>query len=339
MLKLVFLIVGLLLLSLAVPDLYRVLNARQPAVITCEQFARQRPSAVWLRITGCELDYMSAGFRESGGRIHELLFPVRPAGHPRTEPASLVAATTDARALAIAQGTMGAGREPDQEQFLVMMLRIVTTLGAARQIEGVARAGLLERLRARRMLSGLSSPVAPGAVLVDLNARPRILVPAVVAGAGVVALLIATMLVLRRRAPRAVATGAPAGAAAPTEAAGVRHRVLLLALPPGAGPDAIEHAPPLGGLDSVRAVVERHVSGLRFDDANRAAVSDGNGSIAIDLGRDNTVHTAVVDAQGDRGTAELQRLLSETGWRAYAPRSGSFVELAQLYGAGTSIAN
>ncbi len=334
MLKFAFLIAGLLLLSLSSPDVYRVLQARQPAVITCEQFIRQRPSTVWLRLTGCELDYMSAGFRESGGRISELLFPVRPAGHPRTEPAALVAATRDPRALALAQGTMGAGREPDQEQFLVMMLRIVTTLGAARQIEGVARTGLLERLGARRLLSGLSSPVAPGAVLLDLNTRPRVLVPAVVAGAGVLALLFAAVLALRRRAPHPAAP-----AVVPSEAVAARHRVLLLALPPGAGADAIEHAPPLGDLETVRALVERHVGGLRFDHGNRATASGDDGAITIDLGIGDLVYTAVVDANGDRGTAALRRLLAETGWRAYAPRSGRFVELAQPYPAGTSIAN
>ena len=334
MLKFVLAFTGLLLAALGAPDLYRDVHAGQQSTLTCDQFARHRPSSVWLRLTGCELDYVGVGFRESGGRIVELIFPVRPAGRPRTEPAALVVATRDPRALALAQGTIGAGRQPDQEQFLVMMLRIVTTLGAAREVEGLARTGILQRVRARRLLSGLSSSVAPGAVLMDLHARPRALAPAVLAGAGVAMLLIATALALRQRTARGAAAAAP-----PAEASVPRLRVLLLAIPADAGADAIEHAPPLGDAGSVRATIEGHIAGLRFDGDNRGRLDDKDGTIAIDLGPNETVHTAVVDARGDRAAGQLHRLLARTGWRAYAPKSGEFVEAAQPYSAGTSIAN
>ncbi len=334
MLKLAFLLIGLVLLALGVPDLYRLGQARQQTTVTCEQFARNPPASVWLRLTGCELDYVGVGFRQAGGRIQELVFPVRPLGHPRTEPAALVAATRDPRALALAEGTMGAGRQPDQEQVLVMMLRIVTTLGAARQVEGVARVGLLQRVRARRLLSGLASPVAPGAVLMDLHAKPRLLVPGVLTGAGIAALLIAAALAWRRRtAPAAVTTDTAAEAAAP------RLRVLLLALPEEADAAAIELAPPLGDLESVQATIEAHVEGLHFDDQCRGTLNDRDGAITIDLGPHAVVHTAVVDARGERGTAQLRRLLERTGWRAYAPKSGEFIDGAQQYRPGTSIAN
>jgi hypothetical protein len=349
MLKLVLLLTGLLLLSIGLHDLYRLSGARQQSVVTCEQFVRQRPQSAWLRVTGCEIDYVGAGFRESGGRVDELVFPVRPAGHPRTEPAALVAATRDQGALAIAQGTIGGGREPDQEQFLVMMLKIVTALRASREIEGVARTGVLERLQARRLLSGLSAPVTPDAVLVDLHARPRVLVPAVLTGAGALAIVIAAVLSLRRRVARSAratpsraepAMPAPqaagAAGAAPAHSLGAaspprRLRVLLLALPADADAGTIEHAPPLGDLDDVRATIAQYVPGMHFDAQNRGTVGDREYVIAFDLGRENVVHTAIVDARGARAVTELRRLLSETGWRAYAPKAGVFMDADRLH--------
>ena len=98
-------------------------------------------------MSGCDIDYLGAGYRESEGQIIELFFPIRPPAQARTTPAALVVATSDSDVLAVAQNTIGGGQQPDQEAFLVMMLRIVTMLKVSREVEGYARSGVMELLR------------------------------------------------------------------------------------------------------------------------------------------------------------------------------------------------
>lgn len=332
MTKLLLLAAGLVLLAIGVQGLYTFGASRQPTATTCDHLVREQTRAVWLRVTGCEVDYVNAGFRESSGRIRELLFPVRAVGAVRGGPAALVAATRDPSALAIAESTIGNGRQPSQEQFLVMMLKIVTTLRASREIEGVVRTGIWQRLEARRLVSGLTVPVAPGAVLIDLHARPRVAVPAALTSAGALALLAAGALVIRqrhraRRASSPVVSEAQAGGSAP---GAKRLRVLLLALPPEADAHAIEHAPPLGSTEQVRGTLARYWPEMRFDDANRGAIVEAGRSITIDLGAGELAYTAVVDASGPESAADLRRLVADTGWRVYAPKSGTFVDREHL---------
>jgi hypothetical protein len=132
MIRILLLIVSVPFLFVGGEGLYHALRSRQQTVMTCDQFARDRPRVAWIRLTNCDVDYIGAGYRESRGRVTELLFPVRPAGQPRNVPAIAIVATTDPNALDIAQRAMAGPQQPDQEAFLVMMLRIVTALKAAR---------------------------------------------------------------------------------------------------------------------------------------------------------------------------------------------------------------
>lgn len=302
------------------------------------------------------MDYLGAGYREWRGRIVELYFPARPAGWRPTDPAPLVARTRDAAVLALAEATIGGGRTPDQEEFLVMMLKIVTALRAAREIDGYAKAGLLERLGSRNALAGLSTPLAPDAVVIDLHATPRPLVPAATTAAGV--LLIALFVILRSKRRAAAAIPLPAapeeGPNAPQApllqpAAGVappggdatlgrdaalpfasRLRVMLLNLPPQAGREAIEEAPPLGSRDATIAALARAVPGLRFDASGRASIGRADFLLDVDIGLADPVHTAVLDARGDAALPMVRRVLDCTGWRAFAARTGAFISADRL---------
>ena len=47
----------------------------------------------------------------------------------------------------------------------------------------------------------------------------------------------------------------------------------------------------------------------------------------IDLGATDPVYTAVVDLQGDGAARVFGRLITQTGWRAFAPKKGVFVAI------------
>jgi hypothetical protein len=103
-------------------------------------------------------------------------------------------------------------------------------------------------------------------------------------------------------------------------------RVMLLKLDSSAGPEAIEMAPPLGTKGDVTALLREVFPDLEIDQAGRGAHEGPDHALAVDLGRDDTVYTAILDARGQTGIIALRWVLETTGWRAFVPKAGRFVE-------------
>lgn len=327
-LRIALLLVGIPLLAHGAERLYLVARSRTQAEITCEDYFRSRPRSRWVRITGCELDYVRAGFRESRGRITELLFPLRPAGTSPALPAALVVSTRDPQVLTIAEQTIQSGPNGNQESFLVMMLQVVTAMRASREVEGVTR-GRVEMLRTRNSLSAIRAPLADDFTILDLHAKPRLLWPAIEAVVGAQALLVFVFLTATRRRRQASAadeieTAASADAAPQPRAL---RGLMLLNLPPTATLADVETAPPLGSAEDVRNRIAKVLPGIQFNENGRATYNRPDFSIVIDLGRSEPVYTAVVDLQGDGASRVFGRLLAHTGWRAFAARRGAFVSV------------
>jgi hypothetical protein len=286
---------------------------------------------------------------------------VRPAG--AGSPATLVVATTDPSALAAAQQFLGSGRNPSSEQSLAAIQKIVAQLAIGSVIDGLARTGLIERWRSRRILSGLPPPISEEAVIVDLHGRPDFLRPALaLIGGG----LLALAALWPRKTPTQeksvqASTTAPlpvpdgdtmhasqydpdlafdelteARHAAQAAAVGVTPRpnavrlpqLLLLALDVSAGPEAIETAPPLGSRAEVVSILHGVIPDL--DVSRNPILMRADGSVRIDLGTRDPVPTAVVVGNGEAGVALVKEVLLMTGWRAFAPKTGLFVSVDDL---------
>jgi len=330
LLKFALLLVGLLLLAIGGEGIYHAVRSRQQVTLSCEQFAAQPPRTLWIHVNGCEIDYLGAGYRESKGHIVELFFPMRPAGQPRAIPAQLVMATRDPEVLAVAQNTIGGGQQPEQEAFLVMMLRIVTMLKVSREVEGYGRSGVIELMQTRRSLTGLGAPLAADAVVVDLHARPGLLVHGTKTGLGLF-LLVLSVVLLRRRSRRLAES--PTGAA-PDESAMLPARrlpgLMFLTVDPAADASAVEHAPPIG----IRGEVARRIAdvfpGFRVDGDGRGTVRAEDWSLTLHLGAEEKVWTVTVEARGDGTIDALETLASATGWRIFVPKRGVFANPADL---------
>lgn len=347
--RLLLLVGGLVLLALGAQGIYHAASNSRRIEMSCDAFSRGRPDALWLRLTDCELDYLGAGYYESRGRISELFFPVRPTGRSLSEPAPLVAATRDPMVLALAEDTMGGSRQPDQEQYLVMMLKIVTALRAAREIEGYRRAGAVHVLRTGQQLSGMTASLSEDVAVIDLHRSPDLRNPAALAAAGT-AMMLAAGLLFRRRAPAAPAHADVLAATAPEprEKASLStphyvetaapdsgqsehlRGVMLLNLPPGVGPDAIEDAPPLGTRAEVANAIDVVFPLVVFGTDGRGTFARHDTLVTFDIGRYDPVATVVLDARGGTAIADVMTLLRTTGWRAFAPRAGVFLALEQL---------
>ena len=327
--RILLLLASLALLAIGGEGLYYLARSQQQITLTCADFTRSRPASAWLRLTNCDIDYVGAGFSEAGdGGITELYFPIRPVGQPRNTPAIVVAATRDTAALAEAQKTLGGGRQPTQEEFLVMMLKIVTQLKASREIQGYARTSTIDVLRARRVVSGLSAPIDPRFVMVDVHSNPSALVPAVEAAAGLLALVAFIVLTTRRRpkAPAPARAPAPAPAPAPAAASARIRGLMLLNLPSGAGPEDVEAAPPIGTRAQVLEMLWPSMPGIHPDARGRCVSRQPDHAITIDLGPGESVATVVIDAEGEGAMSAVRALLLRTGWKAFSPRLGRFIE-------------
>jgi hypothetical protein len=352
------------LLLLGGEGIYRAVAGGRQVAVACEQFAREPLASPRLLIAGCEINVAGAGFRESGGQIAELFLPARAAG--RVDPAPLVVATRDPGALAIARQVFGGGRTAAREQSLDAIEKVVAQLRIGSVIDGLARTGLVERVRSRRILSGLPPPIADNAVIVDLHGTPDYLLPTLALVAGSL-MALAALWPLRGgrtrpaappaplpvpdadpmhasqydpefafdeldRLEAAPAPAAPAPAAPTATKAGpvTLPRLLLLALDVSAGPEAIETAPPLGARAEVAAILHGVIPDL--DISKSPVLTRPDGSVRIDLGLRDPVPTAVLVAHGEAGVALVKEVLLMTGWRAFAPKTGLFMSVDDLDG-------
>jgi MYXO-CTERM domain-containing protein len=217
------------------------------------------------------------------------------------------------------------------------MLRVVDVLRAARDVDGYARTGVVERFLTRRELAGFSSPLTSDAIVLDLHSRPSFLQPGIEAGAGL--LLLGAAALRRRRAPAGAETGvrteSAAGVGETSAAAGeaempaVLERrlpaVMLLNLEPSAPLSDIEYAPPLGSPQEVAAQIVDVLGPLTDEGAGKYSIAGTGWQLGFDIGRGDPVWTVAVDVRGtDLALVALDKLARETRWRVYVPRLGTF---------------
>lgn len=333
--RIALLLVSIPLLVHGADGLYHALGSRSQAAVECDAFARERPHSHWVRITGCDVDYLRAGYRESGGRITELFLPLTAPNTPANMPVSLVVATTDPEVLALAGNAVRGTAATDQDAFLVAMLEVVTAMGAAREVRGMTRSPL-EMLRSRRALAAIPAPLAGDIAVLDLHRRPNLLLPAIelVLAAQILMILLGFPRRWRRRtaaAPETAEAGAQGGR--PLSASRVTpefRRLMLVNLPPYAAPSELEKATPLGTQASVRAALGQVLPGITFNEHGLGHFDRPDHTILMDLGTAPQVWTATVDVTGDAAPEALKRLITETGWRAYAPLLGRFITAGDL---------
>jgi hypothetical protein len=289
-----------------------------------------------VRITGCDADYLRAGYRESGGRITELLLPMTAPDVPTNAPVSLIVSSTDPGVLALTEQAVRGPGATSQNAFLLAMLQVVTETGAAREVIGLARSPL-EMVRSHGALGAIRAPLAENVVVVDLGRRPGPLLPGIASAAGLLALLTAVVFSMRaRRSPHPAPPERSPGEAPVTSVTAAPRRtpefrrLMLVNLPPNAAAAELENATPLGTQHAVRTALAQVLPGITFNDHGLGQFNHADHSMLFDLGDGPQVWTATVDVTGDAAPEALRDLIVQTGWRAYAPRLGRFITAADL---------
>ena len=171
-----------------------------------------------------------------------------------------------------------------------------------------------------------------------------LLLPAVEAIIGLQALLAALFLSVRakrRVALAAAGSESPPGNSAEPSPAKARiapasrvtqefRRLMLVNLPPYAALSALEDAPPLGPQPAVRNALAQVLPGITFNDHGLGQFNADDHSILMDLGVEPQVWAATIDVTGEAASRALRHLITQTGWRAYAPRLGRFITAEDL---------
>ena len=206
--KATLLVLAAALLLFSGEGFYRAVRGRVAVDATCEDLVRGGLPAPRVRVTGCNIFYGGIGYRGRNGAIDELYLPVQPPD-AQGMPARIVISSRDAGALAIAGRVLGAGPVTTREQSLEAMQKVVAHLGLTTEFTGLARTGSIDRLRSRRILSGLPVAVADNAVILDLNGAPDFLRPVIALMAGGLLALLA-FWPLHRQSRTAVAAGTSA---------------------------------------------------------------------------------------------------------------------------------
>jgi hypothetical protein len=327
-LRIAFLLLSLPVVAHGAEALYYAVRSRDITTVTCDQLTRAVPSARWLRVTGCDIDYMHPAFTQSDDRVNSLYFAMRPRGAPADAAVSLIVATRDPAALSAAQPVLTSATPIDEETFTVAMLRVVNVLHAAREVQGFVRSGMIERLLARRELAGFNAPLAPDAIVLDVHARPSLARPVIETSAGLV-LAAAAVVVSSRRRDSADDVGRGFSPANDERAPQTLTRrlppAMLLDLDASAPISEIEHAPPLGDEEDVVARIAGVLGPLTREDDGTYRAGGSDWMLTFDVGRDPIVWTVVVGVHGSEAADEaLERLARDTTWRVFIPRLGTF---------------
>ena len=352
---------------LAGEGIYYAVASRQQVAVSCDEFRRARPASPRVIITGCDINFAGAGYRESSGQVEELY----PAGSARWQSSRGGAVRRrDTGSGGDRAGPDGARRRPPRDQRAIARRHADGRCAVAtdRCDRRLVRTGIIERLRSRRILSGLAPPIAENAPVVDLDGTPDFLTPGLAPWPERCSRVLAFWP--PRHGPPAAAPPSPrrrfkrcrsvsnlrsleSSQHDPEHAfdelselrefptsprahssAVALPRLLLLAIDVSSGPEAIESAPPLGSRADVAAMLRGVISDLTGDERQSLVAARWirqSRSRALD-----PVPTVVVEARGEAGVALVKEVLLMTGWRAFAPKTGLFVGADDPRSAGSA---
>jgi hypothetical protein len=112
--------------------------------------------------------------------------------------------------------------------------------------------------------------------------------------------------------------------------------IMLLHVGPDAGLDQIESAPPLGTRAEVLTRLRDVIPDIELGADGRGTHTGPDHTVTFDAGPDDVVHTLVVDAAGHTGVSLVRWLMESTGWRAFVPKRGIFVDADGLDAIGST---
>jgi hypothetical protein len=176
-LALIFGCVIILLFYMGAQGIYTAIKNRNPAVMSCEQFANNKPKAAWLSITNCVLDLNDACYatlKYKGAELPtELYIPVRSASakEPGKEARDNIVLMT--RDPALMKTIYEMEKIPNEKEFKEWLARNADRLLVRRDVKGLVQFGVELKTEERRKLASLQDNLAKDFIILDEGKRPE----------------------------------------------------------------------------------------------------------------------------------------------------------------------
>lgn len=168
------LLAGAFLLYAGLHGLYTAVKNPTPTEITYDEYAEEKPSAEWLKLTECMLDVPDYAYAETGGAIKEMYIPLRSPSDQDNEGKILVLLLTSDEEWLTIGNEMKELPEGDEGAMLAYMIKNAAKMYPTRDVQGVLQFGINSDSDDRKQLAGLFDNMDPDFVVLEHNAEPSL---------------------------------------------------------------------------------------------------------------------------------------------------------------------
>lgn len=155
--------------------IYTALKNREPLRMDAAEYLEKKPSAEWVRLTGCQFNLTNSAYitSKSSGEVTEVYFAVEALGNRDDKPAHLLLASKKREMIDLMTSTnnkVAAVKSPDQ-----MSAEILNSLFPAREeVSGLVRFGIAEESKTREKLEKLDLALTPDFIIIEDGEEPSL---------------------------------------------------------------------------------------------------------------------------------------------------------------------
>jgi len=197
--------------------LFSALKQSEPLRMTCAEYEKARPDAIWVELRDCVVDLPDGMFAGTATEPTELFLPVLPADAEEDAKTSLVLVSKDPKLLGL-MGEMGKlDAEKDEAKATEWATQHATELFSPRTVTGMVQFGIDLSESDRDQVKNLGDNLKPDFSMLEDGKKPELGFSLAMVGGSFACLVFGVFMFLRGRAPKAATPpAAPAtGAAAP----------------------------------------------------------------------------------------------------------------------------
>lgn len=194
------LLVSMLLLGIGSYGLWLNSKMSQPAVLSLEDYLKERPAARWVRLTSCKLNLLEASYTQNtDGSIKDLYVPVYSNNDPNPNKVEVLLHVNDSDTVKLLDAMHGLKDEAEILNYLALYRERIFP---HRDVEGLIRMAGEFTEDQRAVLKKVSMDLAPNFLVLNENEKPVPGPAGVFAFAGLLLAVLGILLLRSRAAPK-----------------------------------------------------------------------------------------------------------------------------------------
>ncbi len=194
------LLVAMVLLGIGAYGLWLNAKMSQPAVLSLDDYIKERPAARWVRLTSCKLNMLEASYTQNtDGSIKDLYVPVYSNNDPNPTRVDILLHVNDRDTVKLLDAMHDLKDEAEILNYLALYRERIFP---HRDVEGVIRMAGEFTEDQRAVLKKMSMDLTPNYLVLNENEKPERGPAGTFLIAGVALVLIALLLLRSRAATR-----------------------------------------------------------------------------------------------------------------------------------------